>query len=94
MTGGGGRATRAIGQNGRRAMTIGKAAIVATVLALAIARPAEVRAAEEEAASCVDDYLGCINEASQESGAFWRTAKEFECGVDYYACMRKKVVGV
>ena len=51
------------------------------------------RGAAAEAVSCVDQYLSCINVASQESGGFWRTAKEFECGVDYYACMRRKTVG-
>jgi len=51
------------------------------------------RGAAEEAVSCVDEYLSCVNVASQESGAFWRTAKEFECGVDYYACMRRKTIG-
>ena len=51
------------------------------------------RGAAAEATSCVDNYLSCINVASQESGDFWRSAKEFECGVDYYACMRRKVIG-
>ena len=44
-----------------------------------------------EAVNCVDNYLLCINDASQESGAFWRTLKEAECGVDYYACIKNKV---
>lgn len=72
-------------------MSIGKMALVGSVLAVALATPAEVRAAE--AANCVDEYLGCINVASQESGAFWRSAKEFECGVEYYACIRRKAIG-
>lgn len=45
----------------------------------------------EAAVSCVDNYLLCINDASQESGAFWRTLKETECGLDYYGCIRSKV---
>jgi hypothetical protein len=60
-------------------------------IALLAMTPASVHAAE--AVNCVDQYLSCINVASQETGDFWRSAKEFECGVDYYACMRRKMVG-
>ena len=63
-------------------------AAVASALALA---PGEARAATAE--SCVDSYLSCINVASQESGWFWRTAKETECGLEYYGCMRRKAAG-
>ena len=68
-----------------------KMAAVLGVLALLALTPA--RGSAEEATNCVDQYLTCINVASQESGSFWRTAKEFECGVDYYACMRRKAIG-
>ena len=69
-----------------------KMAAVLGVFALLALAPARGSAAEE-ATNCVDQYLSCINVASQEGGAFWRTAKEFECGVDYYACMRRKATG-
>ncbi len=43
--------------------------------------------------SCVDTYLLCINDASQEQGAFWRTLKEVECGAKYYGCVRTAITG-
>lgn len=46
----------------------------------------------EAAKSCTDGYLLCLNEA-QDSSWFWRTAREFECGVGYYGCMAKKAAG-
>lgn len=58
------------------------------VLALVLV-PVEARAEKD---SCLDLYLLCLNGASQESGVFWRTLKEAECGVDYYACIRRKVI--
>lgn len=53
--------------------------------------PAGARAAE--AATCADTYLVCLNDASQQEGWLYRTAREFECGVEYYACMRRKATG-
>jgi len=75
-------------------MYLGRVVLLGSALVFAVATPANAAAAEVEAVNCVDQYLSCINEASQETGDFWRTAKEFECGVDYYACMRRKVLGV
>ena len=64
-----------------------------TVAVIAFVALTPARGSAAEAVSCVDQYLACVNVASQETGDFWRTMKEVECGVDYYACMRKKVIG-
>lgn len=56
---------------------------------LVLAPPDEASAAT----SCTQDYLLCINDASQEDGWFWRTAMEVECGIGYYGCLRSKASG-
>ena len=65
--------------------------IAAAVAAVSVV-PKPAGAAEAEPA-CVDQYLLCINDASQEEGWLYRTLREAECGADYYACIRKKVAG-
>ena len=72
-------------------MRMGK--MVALGLAAASLTLAPVGAEAKEAETCTDGYLLCLNEASQESGWLWRTSKEFECGLDYYACMARKTAG-
>ena len=73
-------------------MYLGKMMLVGAALGIASLTP-QSAAAEEAAASCVDAYLACLNVATQETGDFWRTLKEMECGVDYYVCMRTKLTG-
>ncbi|HUF12557.1 MAG TPA: hypothetical protein VMN78_05595 [Longimicrobiales bacterium] len=46
----------------------------------------------QAAVSCTDGYLLCLNEA-QDSSRFWRTVREFECGVGFYGCMARKAAG-
>lgn len=74
-------------------MTIRKVLLAGLAAAALTLAPAE-RAHAAEAVSCLDNYLSCLNVASQESGLFWRTLREGECGAEYYGCIRKKVVGV
>ena len=64
--------------------------IVATIIGMA-GTPAEANAAE--AAACVDQYLLCINDASQQDGVIYRTVREAECGLDYWSCLRTKATG-
>lgn len=47
----------------------------------------------EAGPTCTQQYLLCLNVASQEKGAFWRTLMEMECGAEYAGCIRSKVVG-
>ncbi|HEX6589939.1 MAG TPA: hypothetical protein VF039_13125 [Longimicrobiales bacterium] len=65
--------------------------IAAAVIGMMVT-PTQSVAAEAEAA-CVDQYLLCLNEATQEDGWLYRSAREVECGVDYYACIRRKITG-
>jgi hypothetical protein len=65
--------------------------IAAAIIGVTIT-PTQSRAAEAETA-CVDKYLLCLNDASQEEGWLYRTAREGECGLDYWACIRKKATG-
>lgn len=51
------------------------------------------RAHAAKAPDCTNDYLLCLNEASQDENFFWRTAKETECGLGYFGCLRNKVSG-
>lgn len=68
--------------------------MVATAVAVLLfaALPAGVSAAEA-APDCTQNYLLCLNDATQEDGLLWRTAMEFECGLEYFGCMRRKAVG-
>lgn len=61
------------------------------VAALTLAPIDGASAAQEE--NCLDSYLLCLNDASQEESGFWRTLRETECGAGYYGCMRKKLLG-
>jgi len=63
---------------------------IVAVTALMLGMPSGAGAAEEEAGSCLDQYLLCLNEASQEEGFFWRTLEETECGLEYFGCLRRK----
>lgn len=71
--------------------------IVKAMAALGVAAAltlAPVDAAQAAVAvNCTDNYLLCLNDASQESGWFWRTAMEFECGLEYYGCLADKTTG-
>ena len=66
--------------------------VVVLVLAvmLTLAGATGVQARES---TCLNGYFLCINDASQEEGAFWRTLAEMECGVEYYGCMRRLASG-
>jgi hypothetical protein len=64
-------------------------AAVAMSMALLSADPARAAVAQD----CTTGYLLCLNDASQETGWLWRTAREAECGIGYYGCLRAKASG-
>ena len=66
------------------------ASMTMAAMALSLVTATGVLAAED---NCVDRYLLCLNSASQESGSFWRTLKEVECGAKYVGCMRTALSG-
>lgn len=61
---------------------------VAALVAAAVV-PSEV----EAQVACVDSYLLCLNDASQQEGRIYRTLREAECGLDYWGCLKRKAEG-
>ena len=69
--------------------SIAMTAAAAMSMALLSADPARAAVAPD----CTTGYLLCLNEASQESGWGWRTAREVECGIGLFGCLRAKASG-
>ena len=43
------------------------------------------------AASCVDQYYTCLNNAYHNTGFFERMAADAECGIRYFGCLKSIV---
>lgn len=68
----------------------GGVASISLALALSMtARPAQAA----EAATCAEQYLSCVNDASQVEGYWARTWAEQKCNAGWYSCVRRQAVG-
>ena len=74
-------------------MKVMRAGPASIVLVVGLAIPTGARAAEEEA-TCAEQYLECINDASQVDGFWARTYAEQKCNAGWYTCVRRQAVGM
>lgn len=74
-------------------MKVMRGALASIALAVAIGVAPNRVAAEEAEASCNEQYLLCINAASQKEGFLDRTWAEQRCNAAWYACVRRAVTG-
>jgi len=72
-----------------KVMRAGVTSISLMVVLALTARPAHA----EEEATCAEQYLTCINDASQTDGFWSRTWAEQKCNAAWYSCVRRQAIG-